>query len=72
MSLVRERLMSGNKERSRERSSVSVSGIGLKNVHERLAILYGQDFLMEIESTQYKGTKVILNIPREKGKLGWL
>jgi two-component system, LytTR family, sensor kinase len=48
---------------SERRKEVYDSGIGIRNVHERLKVLYGQDFLMKIESEAGKGTAICLEIP---------
>ncbi|NQX63587.1 cache domain-containing sensor histidine kinase [Paenibacillus qinlingensis] len=42
------------------------SNIGLINVHERLRVLYGQNFGVEINSSQHIGTTVRLVIPLTK------
>jgi two-component system LytT family sensor kinase len=42
---------------------VYVEGIGLSNVHERLRVLYGGDFRMEISSRPGKGTVIRIEIP---------
>lgn len=43
-------------------------GIGINNVRERLAIVYGQNFELAIDSTMHIGTRVTLTIPaRKKG-----
>jgi two-component system LytT family sensor kinase len=39
------------------------SGIGISNVRERLKVVYGQDFLMKIDSQPGKGTVIRLEIP---------
>ena len=39
------------------------SGIGISNVRERLKVVYGQDFLMKIDSQPGKGTAIRLEIP---------
>jgi two-component system, LytTR family, sensor kinase len=38
-------------------------GIGISNVRERLRLLYGEDFLMEIESREGRGTRVRIQVP---------
>ena len=45
------------------------SGIGISNVRERLKVVYGQDFLMKIESQPGKGTAIRLEIPELVDKL---
>ncbi len=39
------------------------SGIGVKNVHERIQLLHGKDYGVEIESEPLKGTKVLIKLP---------
>jgi two-component system LytT family sensor kinase len=45
------------------RPGILESGIGISNVHERLKVLYGQDYSMRIESQPGKGTAVRIEIP---------
>ena len=45
------------------RQDILVSGIGMSNVHERLKVLYGQDFSMKIESRPGEGTSIRIEIP---------
>ena len=45
------------------KSEVLDSGIGIRNVHERLKVLYGQDFSFQIDSGPGKGTAICLEIP---------
>lgn len=40
------------------------AGIGISNVHERLSVLFGNDFQMSIEGRQGGGTRVRVQIPR--------
>ncbi len=42
---------------------VYVEGIGLSNVRERLRVLYGTDFRLEIESRTGEGTVIRIDIP---------
>jgi two-component system LytT family sensor kinase len=42
---------------------VYVEGIGLSNVRERLRVLYGTDFRLEIESHTGQGTVIRIDIP---------
>ncbi len=45
------------------RPGILESGIGISNVHERLKVLYGEDFSMKIESQAGKGTVIRIEIP---------
>jgi two-component system LytT family sensor kinase len=45
------------------RSGILESGIGISNVHERLKVLYGQDYSMRIASQPGKGTAIRIEIP---------
>lgn len=42
---------------------VYVEGIGLSNVRERLRVLYGDDFRLEIESQEGQGTIIRIDVP---------
>jgi sensor histidine kinase YesM len=42
---------------------VYVEGIGLSNVRERLRVLYGTDFGLEIQSRPGQGTVIRIDIP---------
>jgi sensor histidine kinase YesM len=42
---------------------VYVEGIGLSNVRERLRVLYGADFRLEIESRPGEGTIIRIEVP---------
>ncbi|MBZ5563641.1 MAG: histidine kinase [Acidobacteriia bacterium] len=45
------------------RGVILESGIGISNVRERLKVLYGQDFTLQIESAPGKGTTIRFEIP---------
>ncbi|WP_162800341.1 sensor histidine kinase [Oceanobacillus zhaokaii] len=47
----------------------SFTGIGLKNVYQRLLLIYGNEFHMEINSQIEKGTEIEIYIPMEEGVL---
>lgn len=42
---------------------IESSHIGLKNVHQRLKLLYGEEFGIEIDSKENEGTTVFVKIP---------
>jgi two-component system LytT family sensor kinase len=49
---------------SKERmAQVFEDGIGISNVHERLRVLYGADFRMDISSREGEGTRTRIDIP---------
>ena len=52
---------------NRPSEMLMTSGIGLKNVQERLEVIYKSDFQMTIESGVQKGFVVRIQIPIEKG-----
>jgi two-component system LytT family sensor kinase len=43
---------------------VYVEGIGLSNVRERLRVLYGPDFNLDIESREGQGTTIKIDVPQ--------
>src|SRR6202163_304289 len=45
-------------------SQVFGDGIGISNVHERLRVLYGGDFQMNISSQEGEGTRIRIDIPQ--------
>lgn len=46
-----------------ELSAVYAKGIGISNVHERLRLLYGDHFRMDIQSKLGEGTQIHIEIP---------
>jgi two-component system LytT family sensor kinase len=42
---------------------LTAKGIGISNVHERLRVLYGEDFRFDIHSVEGKGTFVRIDVP---------
>src|SRR6202166_2464238 len=44
-------------------AQVFEDGIGISNVHERLRVLYGADFRMDISSREGEGTRIQIEIP---------
>ena len=51
-------------------TSMHSSGVGLKNVNERIKLYYGYDFGVSIESVQEEGTTVYIRIPVRKEESG--
>ncbi len=52
--------------------TVAGTGIGMRNVRERIQVLYGDDARVEMESRPGRGTKVALRMPViEGGGEGW-
>jgi two-component system sensor histidine kinase YesM len=49
-------------------SSPSLSGIGMKNVFERLWLIYGNRFDFDIESEPERGMRIVLRFPGKAGK----
>ena len=43
------------------------SGIGIKNVHERIQLTYGEQYGLKVESVEDEGTTVTIRLPRTKG-----
>ena len=41
----------------------STRGIGLRNIEDRIQVLFGENYGIQVESVLGKGTRVILNIP---------
>ena len=49
--------------------STSGSGIGLKNVHDRIQMTFGKEFGLSVSSQRNTGTVVTVTLPyREEGK----
>ena len=48
-----------------ETESRQFNRIGIKNVEDRIKILFGEDFGIEIESGENRGTSVMIRIPEE-------
>jgi sensor histidine kinase YesM len=44
-------------------SQIYVEGIGISNVSERLRVLYGADFRMDIQSREGQGTRIRIEVP---------
>ncbi|WP_180951159.1 sensor histidine kinase [Marasmitruncus massiliensis] len=46
------------------------TNIGVRNVHKRIQLHYGDEYGLEIESAPGKGTKIIIRIPHREGGIG--
>ncbi|WP_426449462.1 sensor histidine kinase [Paenibacillus sp. S-38] len=46
------------------------TGVGIRNVHERIRLMYGEEYGLEIESRLEEGTTVTLWIPYQAGARG--
>jgi len=55
--------MAGWASREEKMPHVYVEGIGLSNVRERLRVLYGTDFLLDIHDRPGEGTVIRIEIP---------
>ena len=51
------------------KKSQRFSGIGIKNVHERIQLLYGLRYGVAITSERGEGTKVVIRLPIKKEKI---
>jgi two-component system LytT family sensor kinase len=49
-------------------AGVFSKGIGVSNVRERLEVLYGKDYRMEIDSAEGRGTRIEIEVPEMRQK----
>lgn len=71
LQLLREHIYRGTEESTGEATSGSLSGIGIRNVYERLSIIYGERLDFEIDSEPGSGTRIRIRIPhREEEERG--
>lgn len=49
---------------SARKESISGSGVGLNNVHERIQLFFGKSYGLEVWSEQEEGTEVIIWLPK--------
>ncbi len=45
-------------------STISGSGIGVRNVHERIQLIYGEQYVITITSELNEGTTATITIPK--------
>ncbi len=58
------------KEDSRKYASQRIGRYAIKNVKERLELVYKQEYLLELDSEEGKGTMVRIKVPRNLRKMG--
>ena len=56
------------RDRLRRHSVEPSNGVGLKNVHQRLALTFGEDYRISFDSVNGEGTVVTIRIPWEEGR----
>ena len=49
-------------------SSKGLSGIGINNVNDRIKLIYGNDYGIEIRSKLGKGTEIVISLPKQLEK----
>lgn len=59
-----------DKETAQNLIKTHATGYGVKNVNDRLALLYGEDYELYIESCPGEGTKVTIHIPKRSPSEG--
>ncbi|MFF2449207.1 sensor histidine kinase [Neobacillus sp. NPDC058068] len=62
-----EKLQAVRKELYEKRSGQPKIGIGLRSVHERLQMHFGEQYGLDLESQENVGTKALVVIPKLKG-----
>lgn len=40
-----------------------LSGIGLRNVHQRLQLMFGENYRMNLNSIENQGTRIVIQLP---------
>ncbi|MCJ8010966.1 histidine kinase [Paenibacillus sp. KQZ6P-2] len=60
------RMLSATSMRGDQGTSSSMNGIGLKNVNERLSMIYGDEFTIQLISSKDKGLQIALSFPFSK------
>jgi two-component system sensor histidine kinase YesM len=64
-----EKLHAVRKELYEKRSGQPTIGIGLRSVHERLQMHFGEQYGLVLESQENIGTKCLVVFPKLKGGL---
>ncbi|WP_379134518.1 sensor histidine kinase [Paenibacillus sp. sgz500958] len=52
-----------------EETELSEGGFGLRNVHQRLRLYFGEEYGVELNSTEGQGTQIFVRIPKNRGSL---
>jgi two-component system sensor histidine kinase YesM len=68
--LTRLRETAYSSERIADEDRKGFSGIGLRNVAQRLSMIYGAAFKLNIQSEPDVGTEICLAFPLDDGKVG--
>ena len=53
-----------NSETTINEKKYHFSGIGINNVHERIQLLYGEEYGIEVYSEVGEGTSIIIKLPK--------
>lgn len=64
---IRRSLSRGIEIQSARPEEIRHQGFGLRNVHQRIRLYYGEPFGLRVESSYMAGTSVILKIPDSEG-----
>ena len=65
---VRDNGMGMEQEKADEILTYQSSGYGVRNVCDRIQVLYGKDGSMKVKSAPGEGTEVTIRIPKKAGK----
>ena len=65
---IRRSLSGGIESRSDSPDETRHHGFGLRNVHQRIRLYYGEPYGLHVESTHMEGTEVTLRIPDFEGE----
>lgn len=63
---LRLELQTADTDKSAKRNKSSFTGIGIKNVFQRMRLIYGEEFQMKVENQPSGGTQILFYIPSRK------